>query len=88
MYSGSGTGIGIGPGSNIKNDTKVKNQKRPTFWETMLLLALKRQDCVEIFGCLKTVLNKSESGTKPATNRSRNGNQKFSKVGTGTAIYY
>jgi hypothetical protein len=45
MYSGSGTGIG--PGSNIKCDTKVKIQKeRPTFWESMLLLALKTQGFV------------------------------------------
>jgi hypothetical protein len=39
MHTGSGSG------SNMKYNTKVQKIKneRPTFWETMLLLALKRQ---------------------------------------------
>jgi hypothetical protein len=42
----------------------------------MLLLTLKRQDCVKRFRCWKTELN---------TVWIRNRNQNFSEVGTGTA---
>jgi hypothetical protein len=47
--SGSGSVSGFGSGSNIKckKVTKYKNE-RPTFWEIMLLLTLKRQNFVQI----------------------------------------
>ncbi len=66
MRSGSWTRFALG--SNIKCHTKVKKIKneRPTFWETMLLLALKRH-AVKIFCCWETVLNKSGSGSGTET---------------------
>jgi hypothetical protein len=44
MLYGSVSGTGFGSGSNIKCNKKVKKIKneRPTFWEIMLLLTLKR----------------------------------------------
>jgi hypothetical protein len=68
MYSGSGTGLESG--SNIYRIQKSKS----TFWETLLLLALKRQDFAQIYCCWKTVLNIVWI---------RNRNQIF---GTGTTI--
>ncbi len=43
-----GSGTGFGSRSNIKCIKKIKN-RRPTFWEIMMLLTLKRQDFVNIF---------------------------------------
>ncbi len=52
----SGFRIGFGPGSNIKYNTKVKKIKnlRQLSGEKMMLLALKRQDFVQIFCCWST----------------------------------
>jgi hypothetical protein len=67
-----------------KFNTKVKKQKLwgPTFWESLLLLALKRQDFVQIFCCCKTVhetvLNKFGSGT---------GTDAGKGTGAGTKIF-
>jgi hypothetical protein len=44
MHSGSGSGTGFIPRSNIQK-SKIK-YCRPTFWDTMLFLALKRQNFV------------------------------------------
>jgi hypothetical protein len=65
--SGSGSGAGFGSKSNIKwnkKSQKIKN-KRPTFWEIMLLLTLKRQDFVPVFVVVEKRLNRvlSRSGT-------------------------
>jgi hypothetical protein len=69
----TGNGMHYGSGSNIKWNKKVKKilSKRPTFWEIMLLLTLKRQDFVQILFCCKTVLN---------IVRIQNLNKNFSKV--------
>jgi hypothetical protein len=80
MHHGSGTGFGSG--SNRKGNKKVKkiNNARPTFGETMLLMTLKRPDCVKlIFGW-----NLLNIVWIPNGNRRRNRNQNFSKVETGT----
>ncbi len=48
---GFGSGTGFGQDSNIKwsiKKSKIKNE-RPTFWETMLLVTLKKQDCIQIY---------------------------------------
>jgi hypothetical protein len=43
----SGNGIGFGSGINKKwnNEVQIQNEKS-TFWETLLLLTLERQDFV------------------------------------------
>jgi hypothetical protein len=51
--SGLGSGTGFGPGPNIKWNKKVKKKLEANFWETILLLALKRQDYVTHFLLLK-----------------------------------
>jgi hypothetical protein len=63
-----------GSESNIKWNTKSNmNTERPTLWETMLLLTLKRPCFVQIFwlfiNCAAWIWNEN-----------------FSKVGTGTAV--
>jgi hypothetical protein len=50
--SGSGSGTGFRSGINLEN--KIQNQsqvkhERPTFWELMQLLTIKRRDFVQIF---------------------------------------
>jgi hypothetical protein len=57
MHSGAGSGSGFGTGFGIRSKTKcnTKGKKiqnwRPNFWETILLLALRRQDFVQTFCC-------------------------------------
>jgi hypothetical protein len=60
MHYGSGAGAGFGSRSHIK--IKIKNE-RPTFWEIMLLMILKRQNFLQIFMLWK---NFSKVGTGTA----------------------
>ncbi len=65
---------------------KWRNQKLEANFleETMLLLALKKQDFVQIFCCWKTVQNSLDPEQEPEPDPEPN----FFKVGTGTAINY
>ncbi len=81
MYSSFGTGFGSE--SDRKCNTKVIKSKIrvPSFWETMLLLVLKRQD---FFRCWKNVLNKPESGTELQRSQNRNHNNSLCFHSTST----
>ncbi len=80
MHSGSDVGSGFGTGSKIKKGKEMSNMRaeRPTFWETMLFITLKRQDIEQIFVIEKKTVPDSvwiRTGPKPFRNRERNHNK-------------
>ncbi len=73
---------GFGVGFNIKCNKKVNKitNERPNFLETMLLLTLKRQDCVKIFLLLKNCAkNCLDPEPEPKLFQNRNWNRNHNK---------
>ncbi len=86
--SGTGAGFGSGSSKNWDKNVKIIKNERPTFWEIMLLLALKNTRFVTNFVLLENYAKyclDPEPESKLFPSRIRNRIQNFSKVGTGTA---
>ncbi len=81
----SGTGTGMHSGSDVGSGSKIKKRKRkvkherPTLWETMLCITLKRQDIEQIF-VIEKKLCQIVSGSELNRNLSE------VEIGNGTTI--